>query len=242
MPFSTGKFKLETKELLIKKFPRSATVLDVGPGSGIYSDILSDWFYDIDAVEVHTPYIEMFHLNRKYRKVFEDSIQNFYREDTYYYCDDAYPHYAVSRDHFNIVIMGDVLEHLSVEDAQMILKQMAKHGSFVVAAVPYDYEQGTEMGNVHETHLQSDLNESVMDERYPELILYVGDDTMGVYVPKSNAKISGGQRTNWTDRDINEHMRQKALKELQHKELRRWIAQDVQISHTLSKDQDIGEL
>jgi hypothetical protein len=77
--------------------------------------------------------------------------------------------------------MGDILEHLTVEDAKSILHKIKVNNQGVMIAVPYLYEQGEEFGNIHETHLQPDLTPEIMLERYPDLKLIYGDENYGYY-------------------------------------------------------------
>ena len=78
---------------------RPATLLDVGPGQGTYSDLLrgvtpgSSW----SCVEIFQPYVEMFELRRKYDVVHVADIRSF-----------SWP------TRYDVVILGDVLEHLTL--------------------------------------------------------------------------------------------------------------------------------
>jgi predicted TPR repeat methyltransferase len=73
---------------------RPATLLDVGPGQGTYSDLLrgvtpgSSW----SCVEIFEPYVEMFELRRKYDVVHVADIRYF-----------SWP------TRYDVVILGDVL-------------------------------------------------------------------------------------------------------------------------------------
>ena len=78
--------------------------------------------------------------------------------------------------------MGDVLEHLSVSDAKKILSIVKENDILCLVAVPYNYEQGTYMDNVHETHLQPDLTHELFLQRYPDFKLLIGDDKYGYYI------------------------------------------------------------
>jgi len=225
MPYSTAKFKEETRELLIKKFPRTAGVLDVGPGSGIYADMLGDWFYTIDAIEIFKPYVEKFNLHKKYRIVTVGDITH----PTTNNCFSVY----------DIILFGDVLEHLPIKKAQKLLQEAKQWGCFVVVAVPYMYEQGEEMGNIHETHLQPDLTPDVMAERYPDLKLWLGDETMGIYVFDHLTKFLPLQSRQYTNKEVMEHLLDRGRKELERKDLQYWIANGVHVSHPTSVDQDI---
>lgn len=171
MPYSYGKFKQEVKEKIIANIPAESKILDVGAGSGCYGEMLYGKFSKIDALEIFPKYIEMFDLNKKYDKVIEGNILHF---DFYGY---------------DFLIMGDILEHLSTKDAQLILSKIDDDNKAVLVAVPYLFEQGEEYGNIHETHLQPDLTPEVMGERYPQLTLLYGDSNYGYYV---NAQFNKG--------------------------------------------------
>jgi len=165
MPYSYGEFKGEVKVKILENISPLAHILDVGAGSGTYGDMLKGHFEKIDALEIFPKYIEMFNLKDKYDHVFVGDIMRF--DDCLFY---------------DFVIMGDVLEHLSVEDAQKIVYDIQLHKQALLVAVPYNFEQGEEYGNVYETHLQPDLTPKMMAKRYPELKLLVGDDKYGYYV------------------------------------------------------------
>ena len=164
MATSFSFYKKEVSEYLKNKFSKEARVLDVGAGSGTYYDLLGDYFKTIDAVEVFEPNIENYRLKEKYRRVYCIDIRDFEYE------------------FYDIIIFGDVLEHLEVKDAQRVLKYALERCKEVIVAVPYCYKQGEEEGNVHEIHLQADLTPEIMKERYPELKLLIGNEEYGYYV------------------------------------------------------------
>jgi hypothetical protein len=166
MPYSYSKFKQEVKEKIIEHVDSKCHVLDVGAGSGCYGEMLKGHFQQIDALEIFEPYVEMFQLKSKYDNVLIGNIMDFD------FCE------------YDLIIMGDVLEHLSVSDAQKIIYDVEHNMQAVLVAVPYMYVQGTEFNNVHETHLQPDLTPEVMASRYPELQLLYGDSNYGYYVNK----------------------------------------------------------
>ena len=67
--------------------------------------------------------------------------------------------------------MGDVLEHLTVEDAQKVLNQVLQHCKYVLVAVPFMLPQDGDDDNPFEEHKQADLNFDTMKNRYPQLHL-----------------------------------------------------------------------
>ena len=95
------------------------------------------------------------------------------------YCD-------LIRGHFDRI---DALEIFPayVEMFKLRGKYSDSSGKLVMVAVPYLYEQGTEFGNVHETHLQPDLTPEVMATRYPMLHLLYGDEQYGYYANYTTA-------------------------------------------------------
>lgn len=139
--------KAEISAFLHKTLRRGASILDVGAGGGTYRYYLgSDC--EMEAVEVWPEAIE--ELRKSYDKVYPQDIRDFRYEKTY-----------------DLVIFGDVLEHLSVEDAQRVLNEAKTHSKAIMVAVPYMYEQDALYGNEAEVHLQPDLTPEVFDERYP---------------------------------------------------------------------------
>lgn len=149
---STPYGKAEIKTWICSRVPSYGTILDVGAGSGTYFDLLKDKNYLMEAVECYPPAIS--YLEQKYQKVYNVDICNF----TYDYS-------------YDLIIFGDVLEHLCVEDAQRVLNEAILRSALVLVAVPFEYEQGPIEDNKAEMHLQPDLNEAIMKERYPQLTL-----------------------------------------------------------------------
>ena len=159
-------FKSEVAQYLKDRFPKTAKVLDVGAGCGTYYEYLKDYFEDIEAVEVFKPNIDNFDLVNKYKRVYNQNIVDF-----------KYKFY-------DIIIFGDILEHLDIEEAQKVLDYAFDRCTEVIVAVPYMYPQGIAEDNIYEIHKQDDLTPENMIERYPKLKLLYGDDGYGYYVKK----------------------------------------------------------
>ena len=166
MSYSYDYFKEDIANYLKNKFTSDATILDVGAGCGTYYNYLNDTFKQMYAVEVFEPNIKNFDLENKYKEVYNIDIRDF------------------KYDHYDIIIFGDVLEHLNVEDAQKVLNYALDRCEEVIVAVPYEMEQGIEEDNVYEIHLQPDITKENMLERYPRLKLLYGNDLYGYYIKK----------------------------------------------------------
>ena len=128
-----------------KSFNQGATILDVGAGWGKYQKLFPDFV--VDACEIWPPYKE--ELKKNYRKVFIKDV-----------CDLKFGFY-------DIIIMGDVFEHIEVERAKKLLEYIYHRCQQLYVVVPFLYEQGEVGGNPYEIHLQDDLTPSVMAKRYP---------------------------------------------------------------------------
>jgi len=166
MPYSCNNYKQEVKDYIDNLFNnKNIKILDVGPGSGTYAKLLNE-YKNIDAVEVFESYIKQFNLTSLYNKVFISNILDFD-------CTD-----------YDLIIMGDVLEHLEIEEAQKLLPYLFSHCKEIIIAVPYNYIQGVYEGNIYEEHKQEDLTLQNMETRYPTLKLLFGDETYGYYIKK----------------------------------------------------------
>ena len=134
-----------------KYFPRSAEILDVGACDGLWRRLLPE-YPNMDAVEAWRPHYECLRRDG-YRRVFLEDARFFHYE------------------HYDLVILGDILEHLAVNEAQAVLEYAGAHSQDVIVAVPFCYEQGAIYGNPYEVHVQDDLTPELVAERYPQLEL-----------------------------------------------------------------------
>lgn len=133
MPYSSTECKKEIKEWFDKQ-TGIETIVDIGPGCGTYPKLLGDKYTWI-GIEIYEPYIEEFKLIDLYDEIL---IGNFF---------DLID--SVSGD---CLILGDVLEHMTKEDASLAMKIADENFKHVVISTPINYEQeGTE--NPYEKHL-----------------------------------------------------------------------------------------
>ena len=158
-------FKQEVKNWISKNFPEESTILDVGAGCGTYWRLLHDKYKNIDAVEVYKQNIIDHNLESKYRTVFNDDIVGF------------------NYDGYDLIIFGDVIEHLTIPDAQSVLEYAYDRCKDMIVAVPYMYPQHANE-NKYEEHKQPDLTIDNVLERYPMLKLLYGNNKYGYYIKK----------------------------------------------------------
>lgn len=149
-------------------FDSSAKILDVGPYDGRWADRLGVYFNNIDAVEAFEPYVEHFSLNSKYNNVFISDIMNF------------------EFDYYDVIIMGDILEHLTVEQSRELIDRIYNKCKQLIIIIPYEYPQDEYDGNEYQIHKQEDLTDEIFKQRYPEFDLMVNDELRGCYIKKGS--------------------------------------------------------
>jgi len=159
-------FKEDIKDYLKQNFDENATILDVGAGCGTYYDLLHKHFKNMDAVEVFKPNIENYELESKYDNVYNTNIKDF------------------KYDYYDIIIFGDIIEHLDIKEAQEVLKYAYDRCKEMIVAVPYMFVQDECYGNIYEIHKQPDLTKENVLERYPMLELLYGNELYGYYVKR----------------------------------------------------------
>ncbi len=146
----------ETNDAVVRymkeNFDSDYKIIDIGAGAGKMWDLLHDSFPNMDCIEVWTPFVDKFLTNKKYNKIFNVNCMDFNDYDKY-----------------NVAIIGDMLEHLVVEDAQKLISMIPQ---YCVIVVPYALTLSQKHENPHNFHEQDDLTHDLMMERYPDLRLY----------------------------------------------------------------------
>ncbi len=152
---------LTVSEDIRKNFsPQNTTILDVGAGWGKYRRLLPE--YKMDAVEIWEPYIQEEKLEKQYGKVFCTDICDF------------------NKANYDVIILGDVLEHIERDRAVPLIKRLKKSCKQLYVVVPYNYPQNEVHGNKYEVHLQDDLTDESVKQYYG-LKLMARDEIKGVY-------------------------------------------------------------
>lgn len=113
-------------------------VVDVGAGDGRWGRLLKGKVRKLVAIEAWGKYVERYRLHDIYDEVFVEDVRNF-----------------KSWDDFDVVILGDVLEHMFRVDAiklTQIFKQKELR-AFLTVPITLCIQDGTVYGNPYETHL-----------------------------------------------------------------------------------------
>ena len=107
MPGSWPYLRSDITKYLTSNFPSTSKILDIGAGEGTYYDLLKHHFNDFDGIEIFEPYIEKYDLKNKYNNLYLGNIVDF-----------EFPDFD-----YDIIIMGDTLEHLSETDARTVINK-----------------------------------------------------------------------------------------------------------------------
>lgn len=158
---------------ILENIRKDAKILDVGFGSGVYGKLLRAFYYqNIDGIDVYDKNIHEMGLDKIYDNILIENILDF------------------DFDHYDLIIMGDVLEHMELEAAKKLLSSFIenKKCSTMIISIPYEYEQGELYGNSHEKHLQDEVTAEYMKKHYPYLklidssIMAHSGSTVAVYI------------------------------------------------------------
>ncbi len=156
--------KAEIRGWVQRNFPAESTILDVGACDGIWHWLLPG--YTMDAVEIFGPNAEKL---TGYRKVFHADVAD------------------LTFDWYDLILFGDVIEHIGVEKAQAVLAYARPRCRDMIVAVPFLYEQDAIYGNPWEVHLQPDLTPEIFAERYPDLSVLLDTGMDYCYYHKGDA-------------------------------------------------------
>lgn len=123
------------------------TVLDIGAGVGTYSIMCYQPGQHWTALEVFEPYVTMFNLHGKYDEVWiEDARKTTYK-------------------HFDLIIAGDMIEHMPKKDSQKLIKKLLKNCKNLLICFPilHHEQHAGEEGNDFETHIDHWTFEEMTD-------------------------------------------------------------------------------
>ena len=155
MSYSLKSGKAETLAWFKANESSINTVVDIGPGSGTYIQLIkeesqccvdADWI----GVEIWKPYIEEYKLESRYSRILNQDVRT---------VDWA----ALAPD---AVIAGDVLEHMTKEEAVVLVDKILAVAKTLIVSIPIRYMPQDEHAydNPHEAHIKDDWShEEVVD-------------------------------------------------------------------------------
>ena len=141
-------------------------VLDVGAGLGFYTQFRhpdQHW----TAVEIWGPFVEAYELEKKYDRVVLGDMR---------YLD--WRHFAP----LDLVICGDVLEHMTKDEALELIRLGLAHSRVVLISIPIVHaEQEAILGNPYEVHVKPDWSHEECVTSFPGICIGHNEAGIGVY-------------------------------------------------------------
>jgi 2-polyprenyl-3-methyl-5-hydroxy-6-metoxy-1,4-benzoquinol methylase len=147
MGYSLRGGKPETAEWFRQNESLITRVLDIGAGSGTYAKLIKQEFdlckhAEWTAVEAWTEYIKKFDLASLYDHVINQDVRTLNWN---------------SLGHFSVAIAGDVLEHMTKQQAIDLVDQILKHADTLIVSIPIVYMPQDDVdGNPYEVHVKPD--------------------------------------------------------------------------------------
>lgn len=169
-----GKSSKEGKQTIIDwiKELSPQTILDIGAGSGTYKKLCTKNRMCADArwiaIEAWKPYIDDFRLESMYDQVINQ---------------DARHVDIAALGNIDITFMGDVLEHVTKEDAVNIVDAVMSVSKFAVISIPVvHWPQAERHGNPYEVHVKDDWSHvEVLDTFSRYIKKFDQGNEIGVY-------------------------------------------------------------
>jgi len=173
MPFSDPANKPWTIEKIKEINP--STILDCGAGAGIYSDLVRKNLSQeiiIDAIEIWQPYIDEYGLENKYDNLYKIDLRE------------------VNNFSYDLVIFGDVLEHMSEDEALLVWDKVSRQSKYAIISIPIiHYHQDAVGGNPYEIHVEEDWNTERILKSFHSIKEYKEFDVTGVFIAEFKNEI-----------------------------------------------------
>ena len=170
MPYSFDLGKQYVKNIVGRV--KHDRMLDVGAGSGTYAKLFpkSEW----TGIEVWETYINQFNLNDLYKDIIVGDVRSF-----------RFP----TLGKFDVAIAGDVLEHMTADEAVFVVNNLRAIADTVIVSIPIGHHpQGEFEGNPYETHVVDDWTDERVRDVFKDITWGAVDGCIGVYC-WSNQKI-----------------------------------------------------
>lgn len=162
MSYSLSTGKAETLNWFRNHESEITKIVDIGPGSGTYINLIketnnycttAEWV----GIEIWKPYIEKFNLNQRYDQIINQDVRTID-------WDMLAP--------ISVVIAGDVLEHITKEDAIILVDKILLAADTLIVSIPIvPMPQDDEAyENPYEAHVKDDWSHREVMETWSQYI------------------------------------------------------------------------
>jgi hypothetical protein len=146
------------------------TVLDCGAGAGTYLDLIKSNMGNgviVLGVEAWYPSIIKYSLEERYDFIYPVDVR------------------TITDFKFDLVILGDILEHMSIEDATTLWSKIAKDATCALISIPIiHYPQGAVDDNPYEVHVEEDWTTEKVLQNFSNIVEYKEFPQTGVFIAK----------------------------------------------------------
>lgn len=161
MGYSLSTGKAETLKWFQDNENKITRVLDIGAGSGTYINLIklknnicssAEWV----GVEAWQNYINEFKLDDKYDTVINQDVRKLEWD---------------SLGNFSVAIAGDILEHMSKDEAIILVDTIMSRCNTLIISIPIVHMPQDEVnGNPYEVHVKDDWSHNEVLETWGEYI------------------------------------------------------------------------
>ena len=166
MPYSSDCGKAHIRRIVNKIKPKTA--LDIGVGAGTYAKMFPhlEW----TGVEIWGPYVEKYGLRDLYPTLHNVDAREWWPDQ-----------------HYDVAFLGDVLEHMTAEEAYALALKVAKCSTTQIISIPIGpYPQGEYDGNPYEKHITDNWTVDEFHSVFGVSQYHVVDGGIGVFVYTSH--------------------------------------------------------
>jgi mannosyltransferase OCH1-like enzyme len=161
MPYSSTNGKQEIQRIV--STVKHEKMLDIGCGVGTYAKLFPD--AEWTGVEVWEPYVEKYSLHDLYNTLIIGDAREWEPFDQY-----------------DVAFAGDVLEHMTYEEAKALIKKLQACSETVIASIPIGHwPQGEYEGNPYERHVKDDWTDEEARSLFTDPVLGGVYNRIGVY-------------------------------------------------------------
>lgn len=144
------------------------TIADIGAGAGTYSHLIKpELNVHMTAVEIFEENINRFNLANLYEEVLHKDVRE------------------LDSLNYDLVIFGDVLEHMTKEEALAVWNIAKRDAKYAIINIPIvHYEQGAIEGNPHEVHVVDDWDHDKVLEAFEDITDFNKGEVTGAYLAR----------------------------------------------------------
>ena len=178
MPTSSKHGKTPTKQWILENKNSINRILDVGCGEGTYPKLISKGGWG-DLSEIILPDAEWWGFEAWQPYISQYNLENIYN---HLINEDVRKYDFTQLPDFDLVIFGDVLEHMTKEEAQELVNKALDKSKFVLISIPIKHmPQGAVHGNPFEEHVKDNWTNREVLESFPNIVKYDTGSKIGVY-------------------------------------------------------------